>query len=192
MADNTRLSDADLIAKCLNQDAEAWEVLVRRYQRLIASITFKYGLSSEDAADISQSVCVALFQQLASLRKQGKLSSWIITVTVRECWKFRRRQAPTESLDNPERETQAELADPSQQSPDEWLLSLERHHLLQQGIEPLPEHCRQLIEHLFYGEEALPYAEISRRMGMPIASIGPTRARCLEKLRASLKNLGFF
>jgi hypothetical protein len=54
MADNTRLSDADLIAKCLNQDAEAWEVLVRRYQRLIASITFKYGLSSEDAAPLAE------------------------------------------------------------------------------------------------------------------------------------------
>lgn len=167
-------------------------MLVRRYQRLIASITFKYGLSSEDAADISQSVCVTLFEQLPSLRKQDKLSSWIITVTVRECWKFRRRQVPTESLDNPERETHSELADPSQELPDEWLLSLERSHLLQRAVEPLPAQCRQLIEHLFYGEEALPYAEISRRMGMPVASIGPTRARCLEKLKASLKKIGFF
>jgi len=192
MADYVRLADADLIARCLDQDAEAWEALVRRYQRLIASITFKYGLSPEDTADIAQSVCVALFQQLPSLRNQGKLSSWIITVTVRECWKFRRRQVPTESLDNPEREARSEFADPSQQAPDEWLLSLERHHLLQRGIEPLPEQCRQLIKYLFYGEEALTYAEISRRMGMPIASIGPTRARCLEKLRASLKNIGFF
>ncbi|MGE0885463.1 MAG: RNA polymerase sigma factor [Blastocatellales bacterium] len=192
MVDNTGISDADLIAKCLNQDAEAWEALVRRYQRLIASITFKYGLSPEDTADIAQSVCITLFQQLPSLRKQDKLSSWIITVTVRECWKFRRRQVPTESLDNPEHEGQSELADHSQELPDEWLLSLERSHLLQRAVEPLPVQCRQLIEYLFYGEEALPYAEISSRMGMPVASIGPTRARCLEKLKESLKKIGFF
>jgi RNA polymerase sigma factor (sigma-70 family) len=191
MADYTRFSDADLIARCLDQDAEAWEMLIRRYQRLIASITFKYGLSSEDAADIAQSVCFTLFQQLPSLRKQDKLSSWIITVTVRECWKFRRREVRTDSLDNPERENHLELADQSQRLPDEWLLSLERHHLLQQAVELLPDQCRRLIENLFYGEEALPYAEISRRMGMPVASIGPTRARCLEKLRASLKKIGF-
>lgn len=166
-------------------------MLIRRYQRLIASITFKYGLSSEDAADIAQSVCFTLFQQLPSLRKQDKLSSWIITVTVRECWKFRRREVRTDSLDNPERENHLELADQSQRLPDEWLLSLERHHLLQQAVELLPDQCRRLIENLFYGEEALPYAEISRRMGMPVASIGPTRARCLEKLRASLKKIGF-
>jgi RNA polymerase sigma factor (sigma-70 family) len=192
MADYTRFADADLIARCLDQDAEAWEALVRRYQRLIASIAFKYGLSPEDTADIAQSVCLTLFQQLPSLRKQDKLSSWIITVTVRECWKFRRRQVQTASLDNPEHEGQSELADAARQLQDEWLLSLERNHLLQQAVELLPVQCRQLIEHLFYGEEALPYTEISRRMGMPVASIGPTRARCLEKLKASLKKIGFF
>jgi RNA polymerase sigma factor (sigma-70 family) len=99
MTEFVRLSDVELIARCLDQDADAWEKLLRRYQRLIASITFKFGLSSADASDVFQSVSMTLFQQLPSLKKQEKLSSWIITVTVRECWKLKKRQAQTDSID---------------------------------------------------------------------------------------------
>lgn len=166
-------------------------MLVRRYQRLIASITFKYGLSPEDASDILQSVSMILFQQLPSLRKQDKLSSWIITVTVRECWKFRVRGVQTDSLDDPERNPANELADQSHQLMDESLLLLERQHLIRRAVENLSEQCRHLIEHLFYRDDPTPYAEISQRLDMPVASIGPTRARCLEKLKASLNKIGF-
>ncbi|MCI0336983.1 MAG: hypothetical protein L0226_05370, partial [Acidobacteria bacterium] len=73
MTEYVSLPDADLIARCLDQDADAWETLLRRYQRLITSITYKFGLSSDDASDIFQSVFMTLFQQLPSLRKQDKL-----------------------------------------------------------------------------------------------------------------------
>jgi RNA polymerase sigma factor (sigma-70 family) len=191
MIEYGRLSDADLIARCLDQDAEAWETLLRRYQRLIASITIKFGLSSEDSSDIFQSVCMSLFQQLPSLRKQDKLSSWIITVTVRECWKFRKRQVQTDSLDAPGRENTSEPSDQTHQLMDESLVSLERQHLIRQAVELLPIQCRQLIEHLFYKDDPTPYTEISRQLGMPVASIGPTRARCLGKLKEFLKKIGF-
>jgi RNA polymerase sigma factor (sigma-70 family) len=192
MIEYVRLPDADLIARCLDQDAEAWETLLRRYQRLIASITIKFGLPSDDASDIFQSVCMTLFQQLPSLRKQDKLSSWIITVTVRECWKFRKRQLQTDSIDDPARENTSELPDHTSLSMDESLLSLERQHLIRQAVVLLPPPCRQLIEHLFYKDDPTPYTEISRQLGMPVAGIGPTRARCLQKLKESLKKIGFF
>lgn len=192
MADLARLEDAELIARCLEQEAEAWEALVRRYQRLIASITFKYRLAPDEAADIFQSVCLTLFQQLPALRKHDKLSSWIITVTARECWKFRSRQAQTASLSDPQHENLPELADPAHLLMDHSLLVLERRHLVRRAVEMLPEQCRRLLEHLFYRDEATTYAEISRQMGMPVASIGPTRARCLEKLKGALKKSGFF
>ena len=192
MADYVRFTDSDLIAKCLDQDAEAWEALVRRYQRLIASITFKFGLSPEDSSDILQSVSLTLFQQLPSLRKTDKISSWIITVTVRECWKLRRRIPRTDSLDDPDRNLAEELANPSSPAPDESLLSLEQQHLLRRAVELLSEQCRRLIEHLFYKDPPTPYAEISQQLGMPIASIGPTRGRCLDKLKESLKKISFF
>lgn len=192
MTDYARLSDAELISQCLEQDAEAWEVLVRRYQRLIASITFKYKLSQEDAADILQSVCFALFQQLPSLRKQDKLSSWIITVAVRECWKLTHHKIPTDSLDDLEQEKTLTLTDDNAVLADDSLLVIERQHFMRRAVESLPGQCRRLIEELFFRNEPLAYTEISRQLGMPVASIGPTRARCLEKLKTGLQKIGFF
>lgn len=192
MSENVRLSDAALIAKCLAQEADAWEVLIRRYQRLIASIAVKYRLSPEDASDVLQSVFMHLFQQLPELRQQEKLSSWLITVTVRECWKLKRRQQPVESLDDPAQQQIQQWADDTHLKLDQSLLEIEQQHRIRHALEQLSEQCRKLLEELFYREETASYADISRRLGLPVASIGPTRARCLEKLRLGLKKLGFF
>lgn len=192
MGENTGLSDANLIGRCLNSDPDAWETLIRRYQRLIASITFKYRLSAEDAADILQSVFMTLHQQLPSLKNQEKLSSWLITVTVRECWKFRKRQILTDSIDSQDDDATSEIEDQSHISSDESLMLIEKQQTLRRAVEMLPEPCRGLIEHLFYRDEPSSYAVISAKLGMPVASIGPTRSRCLEKLKSSLKKSDFF
>lgn len=184
------LTDAELIRLCLTQDAHAWETLIRRYQRLIASIAFRYRLTTEDAEDIFQAVCITLYQQLPELRKTEKISSWLITVTVRECWKFRRRITP-DRLEDEEWERLPEAADPDHLA-DESLLRLERQHLLRRGVESLQANCRELIERLFYQDVPASYEEISRQLGLPVASIGPTRGRCLEKLKKALTELGFF
>ncbi|MEP7269928.1 MAG: sigma-70 family RNA polymerase sigma factor [Acidobacteriota bacterium] len=191
MADYLKLSDEELIARCLEKDAEAWEVLVRRYQRLIASVTYKFGLSRTEAPDVFQSVCMALFQQMASLREQAKLSSWLITVCVRECWKVRERKRASDSIEFSEYRESGNGHDSEPPAMEEDLLALERQHLVRRAVELLPLQCRRLIEHLFYHESPTTYAEISRSFGIPIASIGPTRGRCLAKLRTNLKKLGF-
>lgn len=186
------LNDAELIAKCLEKDAEAWEVLVRRYQRLIASITYKFRLSSDDAADVLQAVCLILFQQMAGLKKDVKLSSWLITVTVRECWKLRERSKQVDFLADEDLERAAEIPSQEHLLRDEEIAQLEQQHLIRRQLEVLTGQCRGLLEHLFYREPPTAYAEISRQLGMPVASIGPTRARCLEKLKDALKKNGIF
>src|SRR5215472_11213130 len=93
MSDLAGLSDSELISRCLRKESEAWETLIRRYQRLIASITAKFKLTRDDAADVFQLVSFALFKQLSHLNRDAKLSSWFITVTVRECWKLRQKSA---------------------------------------------------------------------------------------------------
>ena len=192
MAANDMLGDAALIARCLEQDAEAWEILIRRYQRLIASITFKYALPPDDAADVLQSVFMTLFQQLPTLRKQDKLSSWIITVTVRECQKIRKRVLALDSLDDPEQDSLLELSDAAQLKQDEVLLTLEKQQLIRQALTQISEQCRKLLNALFYRDDPIPYAELSQQLGIPVASIGPTRSRCLTKLKLNLKKIGFF
>jgi RNA polymerase sigma factor (sigma-70 family) len=191
MADYLKLSDEELIARCLEKDAEAWEVLVRRYQRLIASVTFKFGLSGTDAPDVFQAVCMALFQQLADLRDQAKLSSWLITVSVRECWKIKERKRASETREVSEWRETRNGHDVEPPAVEADMLALERQHMVRRAVDLLPLQCRRLIEHLFYHESPATYAEISRSFGIPIASIGPTRGRCLAKLRTNLKNLGF-
>jgi RNA polymerase sigma factor (sigma-70 family) len=121
MPDYKELNDAELIAKCLRQDGEAWEILVRRYQRLISSITYKFKLSAEDSADIFQAVCLILFQQMSGLKPDAKLSSWLITVTVRECWKLRERNKKTEGMDDDALDHASEIPD-------------QQHHLIEEGI----------------------------------------------------------
>lgn len=192
MSEYSRLPDSELLTRCLAEDATAWETLVQRYQRLIASITFKFGFPQEDAADVLQAVFLTLFQQLASLRQQAKLSSWIITVTVRECWKMRQRRGKTDSLDAPDWNPANDPADDSHLQMDEAILTLQRQHLLRQAVEALSERCRDLLKRLFYTDSPPSYAELSQQLGMPTASIGPTRARCLDKLKENLSQEEFF
>jgi RNA polymerase sigma factor (sigma-70 family) len=192
MADYSRLSDSELLTRCLADDAAAWETLVRRYQRLVASVTFKYGLTQEDAADVLQAVFLTLFQQLDTLREQTKLSSWIITVAVRESWKLRQRSGKTASLDAPEWAAANELADEAHLRLEADILKLQRQHIVRRAIELLPKRCRELLNLLFYSETPLSYAELSQQIGIPIASIGPTRLRCLDKLKINLAQENFF
>jgi RNA polymerase sigma factor (sigma-70 family) len=186
----TESEDSTLVAACLQGDASAWEALIVRYQRLIYSLALKTRLSSDDAADIFQSVCLKLYEKLASLRDHEKLSSWIITTTTRECWRLSNRQRkeglPGElSSEEADEKLQQLVAD----SPllDEQRIMLEQQQAVRQAVGALPERCKDLVTLLFYKKDDLSYTEIARQMDMPVASIGPTRARCLEKLRRLLE-----
>src|SRR5581483_7813459 len=110
-------------------------------------------------------------------------SSWIITVAVRECWKLRQRSGKTDSLDAPDWDAANELADEAHLRLEADILKLQRQHLVRRAIELLPKRCRELLNLLFYSETPLSYAELSQQIGIPIASIGPTRLRCLDKLK---------
>ena len=182
--------DRELIAACLDGDSTAWETLITRYQRLIYSIPMKARLSSDDAADIFQSVCLKLYEKLSTLRDHERISSWLITTTTREVWRVTarlRRDAPAAPVDD-------EGADAINQIPstgplaDEQRQALEQQQIVRQSVEALPERCRNLVTMLFYEKDELSYAEIARRMNMPVPSVGPTRARCLEKLKKLLRD----
>jgi len=185
--DLTQLDDPVLVSACLAGDSSAWETLIKRYQRLIYSIPLKARLSSDDAADIFQSVCLKLFEKLSSLREYQKLSAWLTTTTTRECWRISSRNRRLGSSFGTDDESPfkdipaaAPLADAEREV-------LERQQIVRQAVESLPERCRELLTMLFYQKDELNYAEIARRMGMPVPSVGPTRARCLEKLKKLLE-----
>lgn len=184
-------SDRELIIACLDGDSAAWETLITRYQRLIYSIPMKARLSPDDAADIFQSICLKLYEKLSTLRDHERVSSWLITTTTREVWRvaaYNRRDAKTTASGD------EEDADVLSQIPstgplaDEQRQALEQQQIVRQSVEALPERCRKLVTMLFYEKDDLSYADIARRMNMPVPSVGPTRARCLEKLKKLLQD----
>lgn len=182
--------DRELIARCLEGDHAAWEALITRYQRLIYSIPVKARLTADDAADIFQSVCLKLYEKLGALRDHEKISSWLITTTTREVWRVsarNRRENQFSSADSEdERDQMAEIAATGPLA-DEQRQTLEQQQLVRDAVESLPERCRDLLTLLFYQKDELTYADIARRLRIPVPSIGPTRARCLGKLKKLLQ-----
>lgn len=187
--DFARREDRELVAACLEGRHQAWEALIMRYQRLIYSIPIKARLSPDDSADIFQSVCLKLLESLSTLRDHEKIVSWIITTTTRECWRVsnrQRRDNPSDGYGNDEDPDRSLEIPDRVPLADEQLQKLQQQQVVRDSIAALPERCSELIQMLFYQKDDLSYADIARRIKIPVSSIGPTRARCLEKLKRIL------
>ena len=182
------LADSEIIDACLAGDGRAWEALILRYQRLIYSIPLRYGLPESDAADIFQAVCMLLLENLARLRDRTRLVAWLVITTRRECWRQARQRRRV--ADGPDFALIENL--PADDSPLEDTFSrLEQLTAVRVAVQRLDSRCRQLITLLFYTRPQPSYEEIASILGLPLGSIGPTRARCLEKLLGILKSMGF-
>jgi len=173
-------SSADLVARARNGEKQAWDELVERYAPLIWSICRRYQLSRADADDVGQSVWLGLLDHLGSLRDPAALPGWLATTTRRECARILRVARRPEA---PGRVPGAEeVADKQAPVAEHELLRAERHVALLEAFTYLPPHCQQLIA-LLIQDPPVSYAEISAKLGIPVGSIGPTRARCLKQLR---------
>lgn len=177
-------SDPQLTAACLRSERSAWEELVHRFSDLVYSIPLKRcGLVMEDAEDIYQTVFQTIFEKLDTLRDKEKLRAWIVSITWRQCLNLiRSRKERATPEEPPEIEDKEPL-------PDRTLSSHERREALSDALRELNDvDARAIIECRFY--EDLSYREISRTLGLPIGSIGPTLGRSLEKLGKILKRRG--
>lgn len=187
--------DAALVARCRRGDAAAWAALVRRYQRLVYAIVLRAGLDEHAAADVFQTVFSRLVEHLPKLAQPERLQAWIVTTAKREALRARELGRRTVSMSRdedgegggPGGEVEDTVADNSPLA-EQALDDLQQLHLLRQGLERLDERCRELLLMLFSDEdERLPYEEVARRLGMATGSLGPTRARCLDKLRRQVE-----
>jgi len=186
--DFKRLSDADLIAACRQGEEEAWNALVTRYERLIYTIPYRYGLTQTEVSDVFQSVWLSLLRNLKSVNQPDRIAAWLVTTTRRECWE-RRRGKDFKKIISSELDSHILRARSEEPSPDELVSTYERHDALRNAMEHLDPRCRQMIELLYFDPGIPSYADISDRMGMPVGSIGPLRARCLRKLRKILVDI---
>jgi RNA polymerase sigma factor (sigma-70 family) len=166
--------DNELVERCLKGDQAAWQGLVARYERLVYSIALTFCPHGDDASDVFQQVWMELYQRLPDLRHVEALPAWLITVTRRTSHKLINSRRSSEMLNE-------EIPDMKEQ-----IGRIEREHFLEGALEQLPDRCRKLIDLLYFDVGEPSYSQIAEIMGMPEASIGPTRARCLEKLRKLL------
>jgi RNA polymerase sigma factor (sigma-70 family) len=171
--------DATLVARCRAGEAVAWRVLVQRYQRLVHAIVRRGGLGDDAAADVFQTVFARLVEHLPRLQQPERLQAWIVTTAKRELWLATSRGRRSSPLDD---EQAATLADDAPLAEDA-LAELQELQRLRVAMDRLDERCRRLLQLLFADEDRPAYDEIARTMSMPVGSIGPTRARCLAKLR---------
>lgn len=188
------MEDADpgwLVTAAAGGDTAAWQELVRRFSGLVWSITRAYRLSRADAADVSQTTWLRLAEHIGKISNPERVGAWLATATRRECLQSLRvtaRTVPTDDMawlednvvDNP---TEGEVLRAEAERED-----AQRAVALRQAFGRLPQRCSELLRVLM----ATPppsYADVAAALDLPVGSIGPTRARCLQRLRQELGGL---
>ncbi len=177
-------SDLELLRRCRDGDAAAWDALVARYERLVFSVALRNGLKREDAADVTQTTFEALLDSLSRLREDDRLSWWLMTVARRQAWRVRRRT--DRELLGDENLTVRRADGPSAGGADEFV-SWEAVADLHDALAKVSDPCRSLLFLLYLDPESPSYEEIARRLGRAPGGVGPLRARCLARMRTLLE-----
>jgi RNA polymerase sigma factor (sigma-70 family) len=168
-----------LVKASVDHDEQAWDELVRRFAGLVAFVIRHYRLSAADTQDVSQLVWLRLVEHLGQIREPAALPGWLSTTTRHECERHLRvngRSVATDPL------TMVSADPDGEPEVDELLLAAERRQILLTALDQLPAHHRELLL-MLTADPPYAYADISRILGIPIGSIGPTRSRALDKLR---------
>ena len=179
----------DLLKAALSGDRSGWDELVRRYSGLVWSVTRGYRLGQADAADVFQTTWLRLAEHLGRIDKPGQVGAWLATTARHEALRIARgvtRVVPAEEA------TLVALGQVDDYSPERAVLDAEQARLnsdraarLWRVFGKLPARCRELLR-ILIASPPPSYAEVAAAMDMPVGSIGPTRARCLQRLRERL------
>lgn len=168
----------ELVRSAALGDQAAWNELVGRFEALVWSTARAHRLSRADAADVAQTVWLRLVENLDRIREPERLPGWIATTARRESLRFLRlngRELPSDD--------ELEYEHAPDEPPILALLTEERDTALWRSFAKLGARCQALLR-LLVAEDEPSYEAIGAALDMPIGAIGPTRARCLEKLRS--------
>lgn len=178
---------ADLLARAANGAQSAWDEIVRRYERLVWSVARSHRLNTADCGDAVQTTWLRLVEHLGAIQEPERLGAWLATTSRRESLRIVTRR---------QRERRDGADDMLETMPDdgigveESLLSSERDATLLRAVRELDDRCQRLLRVLSASPPPR-YEAVSEAFGMPIGSIGPTRGRCLQRLKDVLLDMGF-
>jgi RNA polymerase sigma factor (sigma-70 family) len=170
-----------LVSGAAGGDPGAWNEIVERYAPLVWSICTGFQLSNSDREDVAQNVWLLLVEQLGKLREPAALPGWLATTTRRECLRVVTAARKSERLGTG-LDDAPQFADNTMI--DEEILMAERNAALRAAFAELPSRCQRMLA-MLTKDPPDPYTEISAALGIAVGSIGPQRARCLERLRKS-------
>ena len=183
-AGGDRIDDRDVarsVAAAASGDPTGWDALVRRFGGLIRAIAHAHGLRDAHAADVAQATWLKLLEHLEDVREPGRVGAWLATTARRECLRVlrdstRHRPVEVEALEGE-----------SPDVPGEEMLVAERDRGLWHAFKRLRPRDQVLLDMLLVADHRPSYEEISAALDLPIGSIGPTRARALDRLRQQLE-----
>lgn len=176
------LSHGDLLVLATKGERSAWDALVDRFSQMVWSVARGYRLDEATAKDVTQTVWLKLIENIDSIQDPERLPGWLATTARREALRVaraRERDVPSDF--------EFDVEDPSP-SLDEMLIDQEESRLAVQAFKRLEDSCRELLR-LMTVDPPLSYEELSKLTGKPVGSLGPTRARCLEKLRSAIARI---
>ncbi len=178
-----RRSVASLIAACRRGDPEGWDELLERYGRLIWAVAQRLGLRADEADEVFQRTWLAILEGIKDLREPSHVVSWIIAIARHQTYQMFTERSRRSKV-APLAEEMAAGFEPSVAAAAEIEMErLETAATMRDALQALDERCRGLLELLFLSDQPPEYDEISELIGLPRGSIGPTRARCLKKLK---------
>jgi RNA polymerase sigma factor (sigma-70 family) len=180
-------SVAALVARVGEGDQAAWNELVERYSPLVWSICLQYQLNRQDIDDVGQNVWLLLVEHIGSLREAAALPGWLATTTRHEALRVLRTSRRRDHADLPPDDQLP--PGPADAAIEQELIAAERDAALRAAFAELPRRCHELLS-LLMSDPPPGYAYISATLGLPVGSIGPTRARCLDRLRRSPHLIG--
>lgn len=169
--------EVDVLAAARGE-AAAWARIHDRYARLIWHIVRSYHLDDGEAADVCQTVWLRLAENLGRLREPAQVKWWLATTARREAFRTQQRVRRVVPVDH----DFDLVADSSQVSGEDAVDDRDEAGAVMKAFRTLPSACQVLLQVLIF-EPTVTYAEVSERLELPIGTIGPRRARCIERLR---------
>ena len=180
---------AGTIARLSSGDEQEWVRFCRTQGQLINAAGHKVGLSPDEREDLLQNTCVVCYHSIDRLRDPERLGAWVYRIAYRQALELVRKRPPTSPIENEDGRSILDLV-PSGEDTGEAVLEAQEHsQAVARLIEELGDRCRRLLQALYLDSASPAYEEISQQLGMPIGSIGPTRARCLDRVRRRMKQV---
>lgn len=177
-----------LVTGCRKGNKNDWAELIDRISPAIFSVCYRFRLAREESFDVFGKVSLLVLENLDRLRDESRIFGYVSTIAYHEASAVKSR---TKLIVEAEREHAQHQSSLDWGSMAQEMIELDQElKTLSDAFYELPARCQEILRLLFFESESISYRDISKRMKIPVSSIGPTRMRCLKKLREIMKQKG--